>query len=200
SVYEHALPQLEARGTKATFFITAGWTDTRAGFLRRAQLAELARLGHSIQSHGWSHAFLPSCGPAQLRQELVQPKQLLEDHLGQAVTEISMPFGRWNRRVLAACRDAGYQRVFTSDAGAAPRHLAGIEVLGRYMARRRTTAAGIAALLASDPGALRRQWLRRLASRSLQALLGTPFYHRLWLRWSSAPPEAAAELGEPHPR
>lgn len=195
SIYEHALPRLQACHTRATLFITAGWIGSRPGFLTWTQLAELARLGHAIQSHSWSHPFLPACGPRQLGEELRQSKQVLEDRLGLPVTEISMPAGRWNRRVLAACAAAGYTRVFTSDAGARPRSLAGVQIIGRYMARRQDTAAAIAAWLAADPAALRWLRLRRLAGRGLQGLLGDRLYHWLWLRWSRAPANTAAEIG-----
>ena len=63
------------------------------------------------------------------------------------------------------------------------------------MARRNDTPAEIAARIAAKPTALGRQRLRRLAARSLQAVLGDERYHRLWLRWSNAPPETEAELG-----
>lgn len=196
SVYEHALPLLEAQRIRATLFITTGWIESRVGFLSWSQLAELARLGHSIQSHSWSHPYLPACEPVRLKEELYRSKQVLQDRLGHPVSEISMPGGRWNRRILAACAQAGYARVFTSDAGAPPRQLAGVEVLGRYMARRQNTADEIAAWLAAHPAAVRRLRLRRLASRSLQAVLGNCLYHWLWLRWSRAPADVEAEIYE----
>ncbi len=195
SIFEYALPRLEACGAKATLFITAAWIGARAGFLSWSQLSALADLGHSVQSHGWSHVFLPACDRGQLHEELRRSKQVIEDRIGREVREISMPAGRWNGSVVAACAEAGYARVFTSEAGAQPRVLAGVEVVGRYMARRHDTAADIAARLAAKPAALGRQRLRRLAARSLQAVLGDERYHRLWLRWSGAPPETEAELG-----
>ncbi len=195
SIYEYALPRLEACHAKATLFITAAWIEARAGFLTWSQLSELADLGHSVQSHSWSHVFLTTCGRRQLQEELRRSKQMLEDRIGREVSEISMPAGRWNGSVLAACAEAGYARAFTSEAGDQTRIVAGVEVVGRYMARRNDTPAEIAARIAAKPTALGRQRLRRLAARSLQAVLGDERYHRLWLRWSNAPPDTEAELG-----
>src|SRR5271157_1260422 len=81
SQYLHALPILQGAGVKATFFITTGWTDTRAGYMSWRQLAELIRCGHEVQSHGWSHQFLTQCSAQTLKEELVRSKTELENHL-----------------------------------------------------------------------------------------------------------------------
>jgi hypothetical protein len=39
---------------------------------------------------------------------------MLEDKLGTSITTMSLPGGRYDRRVLAACRQAGYTQIFTS--------------------------------------------------------------------------------------
>ena len=71
--------------------------------------------GHIVGTHGWSHALLTHCSARELDRELNASRKLLEDKLGIAVTTMSLPGGRYNRRVLAACKEAGYTRVYTSE-------------------------------------------------------------------------------------
>ena len=115
SNYEYALPVLERLSLSARFFITAGWTGTRADYMGWPELRALQQAGQQIGAHGWSHQLLTHCTRDELRRELVDTRKSLEDGLGIPVTTMSLPGGRFNRRVLLACRDAGYERVFTSE-------------------------------------------------------------------------------------
>src|SRR5207245_6257346 len=115
SQLHNAMPLLAEHGFKATYFVTPGLIGTAAKFLGWNDLRSLHAAGHSIQSHGWSHKFLTFCPEAELDNELRASKQSLEDNLSSAVEEISVPGGRWNRRVIHACGAAGYRRVYVSD-------------------------------------------------------------------------------------
>lgn len=178
SVHRHAAPLLARHGLTATMFITVGWTGVRAGYMDWAQLKDLAAAGHSLQSHGWSHAFLSECAPDQLREELTRPKSELEDQLGRPVTEISMPGGRWNEMVIAACAAAGYRRVYTSEAGAPPRVISGIEVAGRWAVHRDTGIFDLRCWAGDERALARRRWRGRLGSLARNAL-GPSLYGRL---------------------
>ncbi len=115
SQLHNALPLLAEHGVSARYFVTPGLIGTAAKFLSWDELKTLQNAGHSIQSHGWSHKFLTFCSDDELVHELRASKQLLEEKLGAAVEEISVPGGRWNRRVIEACAAAGYKRVYVSD-------------------------------------------------------------------------------------
>ena len=84
------------------------------------ELKELLARGHAVQAHGWSHKMLTQCSPAELYDELRRSKETLEDVLGASVDTMSLPHGRWNRQVLAACSQAGYKKVYTSDPSVSP--------------------------------------------------------------------------------
>lgn len=112
---EYALPILNARGIRAHFFITAGWTGKAPGYMGWPQVRSLNDAGHFVGAHGWSHALLTHCSARELDRELNASRGLLEDKLGISVTTMSLPGGRYNRRVLAACQEAGYTRVYTSE-------------------------------------------------------------------------------------
>ena len=179
SQYRNALLLLAEYGIKATYFVTPGLIGTTAQFLGWDELRALHAAGHSIQSHGWSHKFLTFCSEAELVHELRASKQSLEDKLGSAVEEISVPGGRWDRRVIEMCAAAGYRRVYVSDPWGET-EIDGIEGIGRFMVRRTTTIAELGKIVERDRGALRNLKLRSHLRHGLVGLLGDSLYHRLW--------------------
>jgi len=114
SDYEYALPILAAHNVAAHFFITAGWTGQKPGYMGWTEIRALHQAGQRIGAHGWTHTLLTHCTPSELHTELVSAREALEDRLGCAITSMSLPGGRYNRRVLSACRAAGYSEVYTS--------------------------------------------------------------------------------------
>jgi peptidoglycan/xylan/chitin deacetylase (PgdA/CDA1 family) len=181
SQYHNALTLLAEHKIKATYFVTPGLIGTAAKFLGWDELRSLQAAGHSIQSHGWSHKFLTFCSEEELADELRASKQSLDDALGAAITEISVPGGRWDRRVIQACAAAGYLRVYVSDPWIETT-IGGVEVIGRFMVRRNTTGAELEKLVARDKAALRKLKLRSQLRQGLVGLLGDSLYHRIWCR------------------
>jgi peptidoglycan/xylan/chitin deacetylase (PgdA/CDA1 family) len=113
-----ALPALEQRGLTATFFVVAGRLRV-PGFLDEAGLRTLTAEGMSVGCHGMRHRPWRGLGAAELHEELVDAKDLLEDIVARPVTEASCPFGAYDRRVLRTLRRSGYRHVYTSDRGTA---------------------------------------------------------------------------------
>lgn len=181
SQYHNALPLLAEYGIKATYFATPGLIGTAAKFLGWDELRALQVAGHSVQSHGWSHKFLTSCSEAELAHELRESRQSLEDTLGTAIEELSVPGGRWDRRVIQACAAAGYRRVYVSEPWVEI-EIDGVEVIGRFMVRRTTTIDELGKIVQRDRDALRKLKLRSQLRQGLVGLLGDSLYHRLWCR------------------
>jgi peptidoglycan/xylan/chitin deacetylase (PgdA/CDA1 family) len=181
SQFHNALPLLAECGFKATYFVTPGLIGTAAKFLGWDDLRALQAAGHSVQSHGWTHKFLTFCSEAELAHELRASKQSLEDNLGSAVEEMSVPGGRWNQRVIEACAAAGYRRVYVSDPWVEA-EIGGVEVIGRFMVRRTTTIPELEKIVAKDRRVLRKLRLRSQLRESLVGVLGDSLYHRLWCR------------------
>jgi peptidoglycan/xylan/chitin deacetylase (PgdA/CDA1 family) len=190
SQYRYSLPLLEKHRLKGRFFVNVGfvgqsktikgWTQH---FMNWSQLKDLVRLGHSVQSHGWSHEFLTACSPRELKQQLLRSKQTLEDRLGTSVESISAPGGRWNSRVLQGCREAGYKILFTSDPWASSKVRDGITVRGRYIVLSNTTVAALQKLVKVGGVQLLSLQLHGQLKASARALLGEKTYHRLWRRF-----------------
>jgi peptidoglycan/xylan/chitin deacetylase (PgdA/CDA1 family) len=181
SQFQNALPLLADYGVQATYFVTPGLIGSATKFLGWDELKALQAAGHSIQSHGWSHKFLTFCSDIELAHELRASKQLLEVMLGNAVEEISIPGGRWDRRVITACARAGYRRVYVSDPWVEAA-ISGVQVIGRFMARRTTTMAELRKIVDRDPNALWQLKVRSQVRHGLVGLLGDSLYHRLWCR------------------
>jgi len=181
SQYLNAAPLLAKHGICATYFVTPGLIGTAAKFLGWDELQALQNAGHSIQSHGWSHKFLTFCSDAELAHELLASRKLLEDKLGALVEEVSVPGGRWNWRVIKACADAGYRRVYVSDPWVAE-NMFGIQVIGRFMVRRSTTAAELRKMIQQDRYALGKMRMRSQIKQAIVGLVGNGLYHRVWCR------------------
>lgn len=187
SHHRYGAPALGEANLRGTFFVTAGWIGRRPGYMSAADLRDLTRQGHEIGSHGWSHALLTHCDQSALGDELGRSRTFLEDCLGTAVTTISMPGGRWNDRVLSACADAGYLRVFNSDPFRRPGPRSGVELLGREMVRRSMDANDVIRLARAGSARLMLLRVRHEAKCAVRRLAGDTLYQRMWELLGSRP-------------
>ena len=111
-----AAPLLRDEGLNATFYVTVNHLGRR-GYLTEGQLRELSELGFEIGSHSLNHAYLSDLPADQLRVEIFESKERLEQITGRRVTHFSCPGGRTNQRIAQQARDAGYDSVATSRVG-----------------------------------------------------------------------------------
>ena len=134
SVLRLAFPLLSALGIHATVFVApdavgAEQPVTWAGLERwldgpHAQelipmcwdeLRELARHGWEIGSHSCSHSRLTSLGPDELRREVSESRERIEEEIGQPCISFCYPYGDLDERVVCAVERAGYKTACTSD-------------------------------------------------------------------------------------
>ncbi|MGN6487375.1 MAG: polysaccharide deacetylase family protein [Devosia sp.] len=115
---EVALPELLVRDLTAQFFVLTGRLG-QPGSLGEADVAALRTHGMGVGSHGTVHSDLTALSPAQLADELAQSRVTLEVICGAPVRSFAIPFGRYNRAVLQAIRQAGFTTAFSSDGGSA---------------------------------------------------------------------------------
>jgi peptidoglycan/xylan/chitin deacetylase (PgdA/CDA1 family) len=178
SNFELALPALQSRGLQAHFFITVGWTGHKPGYMNWEELRSLHGAGQLIGAHGWTHTLLTHCSEAELRRELNDARRMLEDKLGASITTMSLPGGRSNRQVLAACREAGYTRIYTSVPKSESLQM-GFTV-GRLNIRREMTLEWLSALFAPNSRVLSRLSRQYKIKATIQSLLGDAIYEKLW--------------------
>ena len=179
SQHHYGFPLVQKHGLRSIFFSIVGWIGKRTDYMTWPQLRELVTAGHDVQSHGLSHIPLTRCGDLELANELGRSRSELEQKLGVSIYAISIPFGRWNHRVMRACALAGYRRVYTSDP-VAQSWICGVETVGRYAVSRTTTADQFSKVLAGDPRTLRRLRTKHRSKLLLRSLIGEGNYDRIW--------------------
>jgi peptidoglycan/xylan/chitin deacetylase (PgdA/CDA1 family) len=117
---EFAVPELERRGWKATFFAVAGkvggyndWDASpgapRVPLMRWEDLRELAALGHEIGAHGFSHVSLRRCPRSQASVEMSRARETLEQGAGISVRRFAYPFGEAPDGYRRLCGETGYE-------------------------------------------------------------------------------------------
>jgi peptidoglycan/xylan/chitin deacetylase (PgdA/CDA1 family) len=120
-------PVLERLGLPPTIFVCTSYARTGAPLdigelagddrdqLRTMTWDELrahCERGVCVGSHGRSHAHLTELGDEQLRSELRDSKQEIEDELGRPCAELAYPYGEHDMRVRTAARVAGYELAY----------------------------------------------------------------------------------------
>jgi peptidoglycan/xylan/chitin deacetylase (PgdA/CDA1 family) len=112
-----AAPILKASNFGATFYITVGFLG-RPGYMVPQQVRELSDAGFEIGCHSMTHPYLDGLGEADLKREIADAKNQLEEMTGRPVNHFSCPGGRWSPRVVDVAQRAGYQSVSTSEIAA----------------------------------------------------------------------------------
>lgn len=141
-----AAPLLAARGQKGLFFLLIGRLDDPR-YLSGEDARTLDAMGMTIGLHGRDHVVWKGLDPATLTAETIESRKVLADHVGKPVDTVAIPFGAYNRRVIAHLRQSGFARIFTSDGGWAR---AGDRFGNRTSMRADHTLDAIRALLDDD--------------------------------------------------
>jgi len=123
---DNALPELQKRGIPATVFVTAGFLGRAAEWWplstseRQRRIAPAERWRQlpaglfSVGSHTVTHPSLAGLSEAKARRELCDSRAMLQEAMGREISTFSFPYGEFNDKLVAWCREAGYQRVFTT--------------------------------------------------------------------------------------
>ncbi len=150
---------LARHGVQATFFALSDRLDDPAS-LSAADLRRLIAMGHRIGTHGAAHVDWRGLDAAGFRRELDQSAEARARAAGQPGTEAAIPFGRYDRRVLAELARRPFRAVYSSDGGPVRSERM---PLPRTSLRADMTPAMIDRLLARPEPPVRR--LRRAAAR-----------------------------------
>lgn len=101
---EKSLPKLlsllEEKGTKATFFILGYVAERCPGLVK-----EIARRGHEVGCHGYSHQFVFKQSPEEFRREMEKSLEILEKLSGQKIVSYRAPFFSITQSSLWALED-----------------------------------------------------------------------------------------------
>jgi peptidoglycan/xylan/chitin deacetylase (PgdA/CDA1 family) len=118
SVAQAAFRSLNAHGWAGVLNLTVKNLRVRGGLSER-QVRMLIAAGWELDSHTVTHANLPSLGAGELRREVAGSRKALRQLFGVPVDFFCYPAGRYDARVIAEVRRAGYLGATTTIEGMA---------------------------------------------------------------------------------
>ena len=155
--HQLAFPALREAGMSADFFVNPAQVGT-PGFAPWSALREMAEGGMSIQSHGLDHRhYLTELSPTQLRDELRQARQEIEQHVGQPVTLLAPPGGRCPPRLEEVAQEVGYTHVLCSRPGPIRRPVEANRMMNRYAVTKDVALRALESWLRGGAGSLQAQ-------------------------------------------
>jgi peptidoglycan/xylan/chitin deacetylase (PgdA/CDA1 family) len=123
-VLEHAVPVLREHGFPATLFVPTKWIgganawDPRGEALELMsgdELAELARTGFAIESHGHAHADYARMDAAAVVQDVRTSVERLSELLGRPPRYLAYPYGRASAAAAEEAARLGLRAAFGLD-------------------------------------------------------------------------------------
>jgi peptidoglycan/xylan/chitin deacetylase (PgdA/CDA1 family) len=112
--------ELAKRSVKGTFFIIRDRTISNNKYLSTSDLKELDLLGMEVGSHTCTHKHMNRLENLELKLELRDSKNFIEDVLSKPVYSISFPGGHCGQREFEAAKNEGYLLYRTSFVGLNP--------------------------------------------------------------------------------
>jgi peptidoglycan/xylan/chitin deacetylase (PgdA/CDA1 family) len=103
---EELMSVLKEEGVPATFFIVGKMAVRYPDIVR-----EMARQGHEVSNHTFSHPNLPRTKSPAVVNELTQTRAVIQQLTGQETYLYRPPGGDYSRRTVKAAAEAGYHMV-----------------------------------------------------------------------------------------
>lgn len=101
---------LDRRGVKTTMFILGSWAETYPDWVR-----EMARRGHEMANHTYSHGNMRDMTPEQVVAELNRTEEIVQALTGQSTKPwLRPPFGSRSDESVRAAYEAGWTTVIWS--------------------------------------------------------------------------------------
>jgi peptidoglycan/xylan/chitin deacetylase (PgdA/CDA1 family) len=118
SVYENAIPILNAAGYKSNQYITTNYlTSNYPGYVKPQQVLAMQSQGHVIDAHTRSHPDLTSLTTEEARLEISGSRADLLNLGATPVSTFGYPLGAYNSTIKQLVRDAGFTGARSSDGG-----------------------------------------------------------------------------------
>ncbi len=182
SNYTIALPLLSELELSAYFFVTTNFMKSRDHFCRPEHVKELHMNGMEIGSHGVSHRFLDKdLSTLELNEEFQKSKDDLEQVIGQSLSSISFPGGRYCKESLSLALEIGYQELFGSRYGIND----GVRrnnphPLMRVAIRSSTGHSEFNRIIEADTRLYHQAAIKQFLKSALRNTLGNKLYHGLY--------------------
>ncbi len=104
---------LNKYGLKGTFYIPV--KNRERPVISPSSIKEISQ-GFEIGSHTFHHQILPGLSQKEMRREVVEGKNWLEQLLGHGVTSFCYPKGRFSRQTIQAVKNTGVRLARTTRA------------------------------------------------------------------------------------
>jgi peptidoglycan-N-acetylglucosamine deacetylase len=98
------LKELRRHGVRAMFFVCGGMAAANKNLVR-----EIARDGHVIGNHSWSHPLIPKLSRSGIRSELGRTSEIVAKIQGEEPLWYRAPFGAWNRLSFEVAAELGME-------------------------------------------------------------------------------------------
>ncbi len=115
--YTNAFPILKKYGMHATIFVIPAFTGVYPNYMTWDQLKEMEQNGITIESHTLTHPKLEELPDDEIRTELLNSKNMLEENLGHPIEFLAYPTGTYNLHIAGIAQDLGYKGAFTIKYG-----------------------------------------------------------------------------------
>lgn len=100
---------LRQYGAKATWFISGIWAENYPELLNAINAA-----GHEIGNHSQTHPHMTELSDAEMRKQIVDAGQSIENVIGRPVNLFRPPFGEYNQTLLDIASELGYRTIMWS--------------------------------------------------------------------------------------
>ena len=115
--YTNAFPILKYYGMRATIFVIPAFVGKYNNYLTWDELREMEENGITVESHTMNHYKLEELPDDEIRSELLNSKQLLEEQLGHPVEFLAYPTGTYNLHIAGIAKAVGYKGAYTIKYG-----------------------------------------------------------------------------------
>lgn len=115
--FNQAFPILRQKNLKATVFLITQLMEG-VDYLTWEQAREVVGVGLiTFGDHTLDHRLMTSMNEAELRNEIINSKQIIEERLGKQINVFAYPFGAANGRVTKILQEAGFLAAVTASRG-----------------------------------------------------------------------------------
>ncbi len=116
--YTNAYPILKKYNLNATIFLISHYIGL-TNYLTWPEITTMKNNGNiTFEGHTYSHPFLSKItDDNKLRQQLLDSKIDLENHLGYKIKYLAYPYGDYNQHVISLVKQYGYRAAFTVKLG-----------------------------------------------------------------------------------
>jgi len=115
--YTNAFPILKKYHFPATIFLISDYVGKNSALLNWEQVKEMSSNGIAFGSHTRRHVYLPDQSREQMKDEIMESKHVIEEHLGKPVDYFAYPSGGFSEEVKAMTALSGYKAAFTTNRG-----------------------------------------------------------------------------------